>query len=253
MPKTKSAFAMREFAQIFDAGHIREEWEEINYIEFNGRFHVFDFKKHFYEGYVENNDEMSLRVIIYVASKAIKKVTNVPLILNRRQNFFELKNYVDDLQTAYEKFETARIRIDRHIGRLHYYQESILKNFSTQDTTADFDVQHFQWQIKRVKNLILWYSDIELNFQNLNELIQTIKNFYLSELTKLFAKEFGERVRTVRTQRKLRQVDVADALEMPPPTYSAYERGIREPPLYVVHRLTKILQISADYLFNTEN
>lgn len=253
MPKTKNAFAMRAIANIFNADDIRDEYEKIKYINFNGRFHVLDFKKHFYEGYVENSDDISQRVINFIARKVIKKLTNVPLILNVKQNFFKLKSYVDDLASAYETLEEARIRIDRHIGRLHHYQETILKFFMNKDAISDFEVQNFQYQIKRVKNLILWYSDIELNFQNLNELIQTLKQFDMSELTKLFAREFGERVRTVRIQRNLRQADVADALEIPLPTYSAYERGIREPPLYMIHRLTKFLQISVDYLFDTEN
>lgn len=59
---------------------------------------------------------------------------------------------------------------------------------------------------------------------------------------------FGERLRDLRKNRHLRQVDVAEALSLNQVTYSGYEIGKREPDFEILRKICDIFQCSADYL-----
>ena len=66
--------------------------------------------------------------------------------------------------------------------------------------------------------------------------------------------EFSERLKNLRKQARLTQVDVAGKLGISQQAYASWERGIKKPTQENLVKLSKILYVSVDYLLgNTEN
>lgn len=66
--------------------------------------------------------------------------------------------------------------------------------------------------------------------------------------------EFSERLKKLRKDAGLTQVDVANKLGISQPAYASWERGIKKPTQDNLVKLSKILYVSVDYLLgNTEN
>lgn len=66
--------------------------------------------------------------------------------------------------------------------------------------------------------------------------------------------EFSERLKKLRKDAGLTQVDVAEKLGVSQPAYASWERGIKKPTQENLVKLSKILYVSVDYLLgNTEN
>lgn len=66
--------------------------------------------------------------------------------------------------------------------------------------------------------------------------------------------EFSERLKKLRKDTGLTQVDVANKLGISQQAYASWERGIKKPTQENLVKLSKILYVSVDYLLgNTEN
>lgn len=66
--------------------------------------------------------------------------------------------------------------------------------------------------------------------------------------------EFSERLKKLRKDAGLTQVDVASKLGISQPAYASWERGVKKPTQENLVKLSKILYVSVDYLLgNTEN
>ena len=66
--------------------------------------------------------------------------------------------------------------------------------------------------------------------------------------------EFSERLKKLRKDAGLTQVDVAEKLGISQPAYASWDRGIKKPTQENLVKLSKILYVSVDYLLgNTEN
>ena len=69
-----------------------------------------------------------------------------------------------------------------------------------------------------------------------------------------FKMEFSERLKKLRKDTGLTQVDVASKLGISQQAYASWERGIKKPTQENLVKLSKILYVSVDYLLgNTEN
>lgn len=66
-------------------------------------------------------------------------------------------------------------------------------------------------------------------------------------------KELRELIRDLRDDRDLKQKTVATHLGLSQQTYSNYENGRREIPIWVVAELAKYYKVSADYLLGVDN
>ncbi len=58
---------------------------------------------------------------------------------------------------------------------------------------------------------------------------------------------YFERIKSIRKERKIKQLDVIEFLKMHPTTYKRYENGEREVPASVLRELAKFYNVSADY------
>ena len=63
---------------------------------------------------------------------------------------------------------------------------------------------------------------------------------------------FSERLREQRTEKQLKQKDVADALGLSVTCYAGYEQGYREPDFATLIKICKYFSVSADYLLGLE-
>lgn len=66
---------------------------------------------------------------------------------------------------------------------------------------------------------------------------------------RIFAQEFGERLRIARRRAGLSQERLAAKINISQESYSRYELGAREPPLGIIYELSIILNVSVDWLF----
>lgn len=64
--------------------------------------------------------------------------------------------------------------------------------------------------------------------------------------------EFGKKIRTLRTEHKFTQKQLADLLGVAVSAISAYESGNRYPSYDVLIRLSRVFHVSIDYLFGLE-
>lgn len=66
--------------------------------------------------------------------------------------------------------------------------------------------------------------------------------------------EFSERLRNLRKQAHLTQVDIAEKLGISQPAYASWERGIKKPTQGNLVKIAQILNVSVDYLVgNSDN
>lgn len=62
-------------------------------------------------------------------------------------------------------------------------------------------------------------------------------------------KVFGERLKEIRTEKHLKQTDIAKLLNVSANTVHAWETDKQEPSMTTLLKLSKILEVSLDYLF----
>lgn len=66
--------------------------------------------------------------------------------------------------------------------------------------------------------------------------------------------EFSQRLKNLRKQAHLTQVDIAEKLGISQPAYASWERGIKKPTQGNLVKIAQILNVSVDYLVgNSDN
>lgn len=60
--------------------------------------------------------------------------------------------------------------------------------------------------------------------------------------------EFSERLKTLRKEAGLTQVDVAEKLGISQPAYASWERGVKKPTQVNLVKIAQVLNVSVDYL-----
>lgn len=64
--------------------------------------------------------------------------------------------------------------------------------------------------------------------------------------------EFSERLKDLRKQAELTQVDVAEKLGISQPAYASWERGVKKPTQDNLVKIAKIFNVSLDSLLDNE-
>lgn len=67
-----------------------------------------------------------------------------------------------------------------------------------------------------------------------------------------FNKLFSENLRSLRTERKYTQKDIAEKLDISPSTYANWEQGRREPSINDIYNLLIALEIEPNELFDID-
>lgn len=64
---------------------------------------------------------------------------------------------------------------------------------------------------------------------------------------------FAERLSYLRTKKKKTQQEMADAIGVTRPAYTAYESGSRKPDYQILNKIVDVLNTNADYLLGRTN
>lgn len=65
--------------------------------------------------------------------------------------------------------------------------------------------------------------------------------------------EFSERLKTLRKEAGLTQVDIAEKLGISQPAYASWERGVKKPTQENLIKIAQILSVSIDYLLDNSD
>lgn len=119
--------------------------------------------------------------------------------------------------------------IVRHVKRLRKFWQA------TRDDRAAKLLQDYLWYEEAVTLCGLKLGSYFINGED--------------KLDTLCRSEFGQRIKAARKAVKLKQVDVARRLHIPPSTFASYEQGRNDPPLPVLRRIARILSLDMNQVF----
>lgn len=68
----------------------------------------------------------------------------------------------------------------------------------------------------------------------------------------MYLPKIGERIRSLRNQKNLKQIDLAKLLGVSKSVVSSYENNVHYPPYDVLLSLSRIFGVSTDYLLGAE-
>jgi transcriptional regulator with XRE-family HTH domain len=65
--------------------------------------------------------------------------------------------------------------------------------------------------------------------------------------------DFGKKLRLIRKEKNLSQIEMGEKLSMEQSTYSRYESNETKPTLELINRVVNLFSVSLDWLFETES
>ena len=66
-------------------------------------------------------------------------------------------------------------------------------------------------------------------------------------------KDFGTRLKLLRTEKRLTQIQLSELLNVRNTTVSAWEKDIAEPPYETLKRIAILFEVSVDYLLGLKD
>lgn len=243
MPKTRDAFALRGLYDDFD------RWEDEVYKVLRKVPPPSSEKHEAYKAKLKIVCKSWVDVISnylehFLPKYEIRAVKSVEEECNELAKYF---NFVRP-RIEVEFGEQVLKRIERHIGRLRAYSQKIL---------ADVLEQGFSETLRakgnRVRELIINYEFLAEFFKNFRKAVQERRDQANEKFQKEFRLEFGRRLKQARKAAKLTQQELAESVGLK--TFNAiaqYERGISDPSLPTLYRISKILNCSADWLLGLQ-
>lgn len=218
MPKTKDAFALRDF----DAQRIlQRRW-----------FKDLDLAR--------GNDEDVLLSFLNVYEKPIFRILRPD-----EEGYLEgmLEN-LDTIARLVDRSGVYEARIENHMSRLNGMQKIYVEKFmTTEDKT-------YKQKFERTTELIKSYREVLNSITVLREKISLKEEMANQSCKYIFRKYyFGSRLREARKAAGMTQQQLADRVGLR--TYAPitqYERGINDPSILTLIRLSAELKCSADWL-----
>lgn len=160
--------------------------------------------------------------------------------------------------------EYQQKRLARHVKKLNEYARAVADKIATDETA---DIELLRTRHKRACELAEKYTnaingDEISTFQAIaagvvdacglcasiaatyKSVANAIKNFY--------RRRFSERLKQARTSKKITRKTLAEQLKVSTRTLISYEGAEREPPLATLANLSRILNVSADWLIGIE-
>ena len=240
MPKTKDAFALRDFdAQRIlqrpwfkDLVLVRGKDEDVLCFP-NGPLKIISPNEEGYlKGMIERLDTMT---------RLIERVNEYEQFIYRHMNRLDkmrnvfIKKVMSTEDTTWSDF-FVKILSDKT------YKEKFIRMVSTKENTV------YKEKISRISKLISKYSEFD-------DVVITLRDRAFSReenVTNLFEKDsrriFAARLRQARTAAGYTQTQLAKKIGITQGGYTAYETTRREPPLAMISRLARILNRPTDWL-----
>lgn len=147
-----------------------------------------------------------------------------------------------------ELSKQALKNIERHIGRLRVYSQKFFADALSKGIDETLRIKG-----NRVNELIAKYEYIATFFKAFRETALKQRDRENEKFQKEIRIEFGRKLKESRKAAKLTQQQLADVVGLK--TFNAiaqYERGISEPSLPTLYRISKVLNRSADWLLSLQ-
>lgn len=151
---------------------------------------------------------------------------------------------IDELTCRLNKVQALANRIDRHVERLARLKDKIVANFTDEDL---YSLILLNDKIQRFTRTVTRYTKVMVELRGV--VVPALKkNISATEdsLPKLFNRELAKRLKRIRTERGLNQVEVCAQLGITQSAYSQYEHFQSVPPPFRLYQLAKILGVTAD-------
>ena len=219
MPKTKNAFAMRDFEEIgsdFFQNVISAD-------EFCGLDCEITWQKMILDHFIRSKETKigNQNHIFYFRPPQFE---NIPRD-NVRNEVAEIQLYrFFSFEQNQQVILQQKHRISRHLKRLQRFRASSKQNA-------------YRLLVLKEK-----YRVFLENLVNYSESLDINKPLLLKMISKSYRRKFGQNLRELRIKNGLTQVEVAKLLGIAQITYSTYERGLNEPNLFSIYALSKILK-----------
>ena len=209
MPKTKDAFAFRDF--------------DIEFI-----FSRPQVKLNIFEP-----------VAVLIGDIAVSIKDNI-----RVGEYREANGYIAELGTYLSAIEKYLVRIKKHEMKVFEYYHNTNKKFLSNEIAPDVAkgrLQRAVFIITRYKEIL---SDISELANRIGKMIAVTKH----EVTGKYRETFSERLRDVRKKKGFTQAEMAKRLDLSVAAYTRYENNDREPSLANLAKIATLLGTSIDYL-----
>lgn len=241
MPKTRDAFAFKKLYADF------AQWQE-KYQKAQREpspppsSEEFEYYKAHLEGVAEGWFD--------VIRRYLSKYSLPPYEYPEKKSLYDVAKFISKVLPNLEVELGNQVlkRLERHIGRLKSYSQKIF---------ADVLAQGFNDTLRtkgnRVNGLIHQYSYIAEMFKCFSETVQERNDRVNEEFQRFFRAEFGRRLKQARKAAKLTQQQLAELVGLK--TFNAiaqYERGISDPSLPTLYRISKQFNCSADWLLGLQ-
>lgn len=215
MPKTKDAFALRDFdkKRILQRPFFKKIRED---------YHVGENK----------SDEEILQDLSLANNDSLVTLERKHKVLN------EIFNQLSRLRN---------LAINHSNKRLEKYRKAIQNKIETSPNS-----ESLQRRYKREQSLATNYIlAIPIHIADLMELVEKIWHELENRLQESYRENFAERLKQARLKANLSRKELGDTINLSPNGYGQYESARREPSLTSLIRLSRTLNVSADWLIGT--
>lgn len=210
MPKTKDAFALRDF-----------DGERI-------------LQRPFFKGFHFDADKSDAEIL-----------QDLSLGYDDSLSTLERKHKV--LNEIFNNLSRLDVLVCKHSKRLKIYRQKLKKKIkSVGDDVKKMSLEKRDEFGQRLgfEYVLVIDSDIE----NLMQLVENKWHELENRLQETYRKNFAERLKQARIKANLSRKQLGDAINISPNGFGLYETGKREPTLTSLIRLARTLNVSADWL-----
>ena len=140
--------------------------------------------------------------------------------------------------------EIFQRKIVRHLMRLNRLKSRIASKITLAD---DKVIRQIQKQISRADALLVTYENINNQALEVKRALEALLDDIVAVERRTVKNIFKERLATLRKEKKISQVKMAEQLGLKRSTYTAYEAGTNEPTISVLVKLCKCFNKPADW------
>ena len=234
MPKTKNAFALRDFDKDFIRGQFKGNSFGVSDDAFDdgieSRF------QDFFCPYDDTpiTDEEFIDVYCAEAVNAQKEY-----------HYYRVKWVADILGIISKNLSGYMDKICRHGKRLKKFSDKWNETICKDET---FSADEIRTKTRRIQLLLKSYSDVYNSIKNLQRSIKR----HIVDITDAYEKAdrniFAIRLRQARTEAGLTQTQLANKIGMTQGGYTNYENSTREPSIATLKKLARVLKRPTDWL-----
>mgnify|MGYP002857289982 CR=1 FL=1 len=231
MPKTKDAFALRDFDE--DRILARKIFYPL------------------YETYIKVDDDLwslkgvEIPGILATDNQTLDLFCEIALRAQNKYDYCMVQFLIEQLNDIAKKALAYEKKIWRHCKRLEKYSRKWNEAVCSDES---FSADAIRTKTRRLQKLLKSYDDVQNAVKNLQVLIQVC----IAEITDAYEKAdqkiFAMRLRQARTAAGLTQTQLANRIGMTQGGYTGYENSIREPSIATLKRLSRILNTPTDWL-----